>query len=248
MVALVGWLLLTLVAAAVTGYTVWRATGSAFLFEGPDAVLPTETGQVEATATVIPTPRVIRLTPDFAFATTPRPTATPALPSKPEPTKRSVVASPSAPSEPTPAAPELVTNGSFESGTVAWYLENGAAPVAGTTVVDGTMVLQIPSGGGYADQRVSAVPGETYLLIGSGRVTAEGDTGRLGVVYRDAAGVRLTALEPPPIAFTRTRFRAKRLVFTVPAGVAEVLIYAYKEAGPGQFETDAVSVRQVDEP
>jgi hypothetical protein len=154
------------------------------------------------------------------------------------------VPSPSA----TPAAPELVTNGSFEAGASAWYLEDDAGPVAAPTTVDGTMVLQIPSGGGYADQQVAAAAGETYQLIGSGRITVEGDAGTLGVVYRDAAGTRLTALEPPPMVFTRTRFRAKRLTLTVPAGVVDVLVYAYKEPGSGQFEADAISVRHVEEP
>ena len=214
LVAIVGWLLLTLIAATAAGYAVWQMTDAGLHLAGPHRALSTATEQVEATATVFPTPKVIWLTPNPSLAATARPTtAAPSPTSESEPNKRSVTPRPSAPIEPTPsairAAPELVSNGSFEAGTSAWYLEDGAAAVASTMAVDGTIVLQIPSAGGYADQRLAAIPGETYLLTGSGRVTAQGDTGMLGVVYRDGTGTRLTALEPPPMVFTRTRFRAK---------------------------------------
>jgi hypothetical protein len=253
LVAIVGWLLLTLIAATAAGYAVWQMTGTGLHLEEPRRASSTGTEQVAATATVIPTPRVIRLTPDPSLAATARPSmAASSRTSENEPDKRSVTPRPSVPTEPTPSAtrvaPELVANGNFEAGPSAWYLEDGAAAVASTTAVDGMMVLQIPSAGGYADQRVAASPGETFLLTGSGRVTAQGDTGMLGVVYRDGTGARLTALEPPPLLFTRTQFRAKSLAFTVPAGVVDVLVYAYKEAGPGLFEADAVSVRHVLEP
>jgi hypothetical protein len=254
LVAIVGWLLLTLIAATAAGYAVWQMTGTGLHLEEPRRASSTGTEHVAATATVIPpTPRVIRLTPDPSLAMTARPTtAIPSLASESEPNKRSITPEPRAASEPTPSAtrvaPELVANGNFEAGPSAWYLEDGAAAVASTTAVDGMMVLQIPSAGGYADQRVAASPGETFLLTGSGRVTAQGDTGMLGVVYRDGTGARLTALEPPPLLFTRTQFRAKSLAFTVPAGVVVVLVYAYKEPGPGLFEADAVSVRHVLEP
>jgi hypothetical protein len=229
-VAFSGWLLLTLLTAAAAGYAVWQMIGPTSQPEGPDHAPSTDTGQEQATVIVTPPPSVIRLTPDPSATATPRPhTAAP---------------TPSA----TRAGPELVSNGSFEGGSATWYLEGGAAVVASTTAVDGSMVLQISSGGGYADQLLAMTPGDTYLLTGSGRVTAQGDSGILGVVYRDATGARLTALEPSPLVFTRTRFREKQLVVTVPAGVAEVKVYAYKEAGPGLFEADAISVRPMAEP
>jgi hypothetical protein len=253
LVALVGLLLLTIIIATAAGYTVWQMTGTAFQSEGTARASPTDTEKVEPTATITPTPRVIRLTPDPSLDMTARPTTTaPSLASDSQPDKRSITPEPSTPSEPTPSAtsvaPELVSNGSFEAGTSSWYVEDGAAAVASTTAVEGTMVLQIPSTGGYADQRLAAIPGETYLLTGSGRVTAQGDSGMLGVVYRDGTGARLTALEPSPMVFTRTRFRARKLAFTIPAGVVEVLVYAYKESGPSLFEADAVSVRHDAEP
>jgi hypothetical protein len=253
LVALVGLLLITIITATAAGYAVWQMTGTAFHSEGTARASPTDTEHVAATATITPTPRVIRLTPDPSLDLTARPTTTaPSLASHNEPDKRSITPEPSAPSEPAPSAtsvaPELVSNGSFEAGTSSWYVEDGAAAVASTTAVDGTIVLQIPSAGGYADQPLAASSGETFLLTGSGRVTTQGDTGMLGVVYRDGTGARLTALEPPPILFTRTQFRAKKLAFTVPAGVVVVLVYAYKEPGPGLFEADALSVRHVGEP
>jgi hypothetical protein len=79
-------------------------------------------------------------------------------------------------------------------------------------------------------------------------LSGEGDTGVLGVVYRDASGARLRLLEPPPITFTGTQFREKLLVITVPEGVADVRVYAYKESGPAQFEVDEISVQSIDTP
>jgi hypothetical protein len=248
LVVLVGWLLLTLVVAIGAGYAVWQMTGTTRHSEGPGRPSATGTGHGEAAASDIPTPKVIRLTPDPAFSLTASPAT---VEREREPDKRSATTRARASSPPTPsavrAAPELVSNGSFEAGTSPWYVEDGAAPVAATSAVEGAMVLQIPSGGGYADQHLAVIPGETFVLTGSGRVTVRGDTGMLGVVYRDGTGVRLSALEPTPIVFTRTRFRPKSLVFTVPAGVVDVLVYAYKETGSGLFEVDAISVHPVDE-
>jgi hypothetical protein len=245
---LVGWFLLTLVSAASIGYAIWRATESDFNLESPEQAR--SMSAVQETATALPTSRVMRLKPDT-------PTAMPTERTDVAPTPirerasniLSVVTDPNSSPErtaTTPAgSPELITNGSFEEGTSAWYIEGGAGPVSGTSPEDGTTVLLIPAGGGYADQIVAVVPGETYQLRGSGRMTGEGDTGLLGVIYRDGSGSRLRRLKPASITFTETTFTEKLLVFTVPEGVADVYVYLYKEPGSAQFEADEISVQRI---
>ena len=247
----VGSSLLTLVAAALTGYTVWRVTESDFNLEPPSQVR--SMGAVQETATAVPTSRVVRLTPVPVIATLAVSTEA-ALASTRERASGLLSAEPaSTPSaQPTATAraraPELVTNGSFEQGASAWNVEDGAAPATGNLATEGTVVLPIPAGGGYADQMLAVVSGETYELRGSGQLSGEGDTGLLGVVYRDGSGNRLRDLEPRPITFTGTKFKEKLLVFTVPAEVTLVRVYVYKEPGSAQYEVDGISVRNVNTP
>jgi len=77
------------------------------------------------------------------------------------------------------------------------------------------------------------------------RLTAGGDTGVVGVVYRDAAGTRLSDLEPKPLTFTGTKLRKKGLEFTPPEQVAKVSVYIYKDDGPAALEVDSISVRSI---
>jgi LCP family protein required for cell wall assembly len=140
---------------------------------------------------------------------------------------------------------ERVQNGSFEQGATSWYLESGAGPVTVPDAPDGTAMLQIPATGAYADQSIFFIPDTAYSLSVAGRMTAEGDSAVVGVVYRDAAGTRLTGLEPKPITFTSTKFSRKDLEFTPPAAVTTVSVYAYKDDGPAALQIDQVSVRSI---
>jgi LCP family protein required for cell wall assembly len=141
---------------------------------------------------------------------------------------------------------ERVENGSFEQGATSWYLESGAGPVTVPDAApDGTAMLQVPATGAYADQSIFFIPETAYYLSVAGRMTADGDSGVVGIVYRDAAGTRLTDLEPTPITFTSTRMSRKGLEFTPPAEVAMVSVYAYKDDGPAALQVDEVSVRSI---
>jgi LCP family protein required for cell wall assembly len=140
---------------------------------------------------------------------------------------------------------ERVEDGSFEQGAASWYLESGAGPVAVDDAPDGSMMLQIPATGAYADQSIFFLPDTAYYLSVAGRMTAEGDSGVVGIVYRDAAGTRLTDLEPKPVTFTNTKLSRKGLEFTPPAGVTTVSVYAYKDDGPAALQIDLVSVRSI---
>ena len=182
---------------------------------------------------------------------TPRPTSTPLATSIPNVTAPDTpTATATATLEPT-AVPtvlseiERVKNGSFEQGVDGWYLESGAGPVSVADAPDGAAMLQLLATGGYADQVLFTIPGTSYYLSASARLTAGGDTGVVGVVYRDAAGTRLSDLEPKPLTFTATKLRKKGLEFTPPEQVAKVSVYIYKDDGPAALEVDSISVRSI---
>jgi len=201
--------------------------------------------------TVVAVVEAATIAPKPASTPTPRPTSTPVATSIPNVTAPNPPTAPAtATLEPT-AVPtvlseiERVKNGSFEQGTEGWYLESGAGPVPVADAPDGGAMLQLPATGGYADQVIFTIPGTSYYLSASGRLSAEGDTGTVGVVYRDAAGTRLTDLEPKPITFTATKLRKKGLEFTPPEQVAKVSVYVYKDDGPAALDVDAISVRSI---
>jgi LCP family protein required for cell wall assembly len=204
-----------------------------------------------ASGTVVAVVEAATTAPKPASTPSPRPTSTPLATSVPNVTAPNTpTATATATLEPT-AVPtvlseiERVKNGSFEQGTEGWYLESGAGPVSVADAPDGGAMLQLPATGGYADQALFTIPGTSYYLSASGRLTAEGDSGVVGVVYRDAAGTRLTDLEPKPISFTATRLRKKGLEFTPPEQVAKVSVYIYKDDGPAALDVDAISVRSI---
>jgi LCP family protein required for cell wall assembly len=197
---------------------------------------------VVETATVAPKP---------VSTPSPRPTSTPVATTVPNVTApETPTAAATATLEPT-AVPtvlseiERVKNGSFEQDVEGWYVESGAGAVPVADAPDGAAMLQLPATGGYADQVLFTIPGTSYYLSASGRLSAEGDTGVIGVVYRDANGTRLTDLEPKPISFSGTKLRTKGLEFTPPEQVAKVSVYIYKDDGPAALEVDAISIRSI---
>jgi len=236
-------------------------TGPAQTAVALNKIKPTRTPVPMETATVAaPSP-----SPAATLAITPRPTLSVNLSDTAAPTVESTVPEITAPSATatieavTPAAPtavptvlsdiERITNGSFESGSDPWYLENGTGPVAIPDAPDGQYALEIPVTGGYADQKIFFVPGTDYVLSASARVASKGDIGEVGVVYLDADGNRRQDLEPKPIAFKRTAFTTKTLSFTPPDGVTTIKIFAYKDSAKanstGVFDVDQISVRSV---
>ena len=197
-------------------------------------IAPTSTASPTATATIT---NVIAVDPSI-----PAPAATETAVSEADedydlPTEIDVpVDNLTATPQPEPTAPtaeatvlseiERIENGSFEDGVTTWYLESGAGPVLVDDAPDGTTMLQIPAIGAYADQGIFTIPGTSYYLSGTGRMTAEGDSGVIGVVYQDAQQNRLPDLEPAPITFTSTKLARKGMTFTPPAEVVNVKIYA----------------------
>jgi LCP family protein required for cell wall assembly len=179
-------------------------------------------------------------TTDDIQDTPPSPTPEPSKTS--EPTLTETASSPN--STPTVAISQIerIENGGFEHGNADWWIEGGAGSVE-TVSVSGTHALVIPAQGAWVDQRIFFLGGTTYRLSGWGKVGAAGDTGQIGVAYRNNDGERLHDLEPAPIKFASTEYTQQQLTFTVPDGVAEVKIYVWKPSGTGDFSVDDLSFR-----
>jgi hypothetical protein len=165
----------------------------------------------------------------------------------PTPTARGIRRPSPTPSPTATRGPELgdnlVVNGGFNTSLDHWYTENDVG-VADGVGRRGGAAIQIGSGGGYADQQLPVVPGQTYRLQAWGGVSVAGDSGVIGVTYRDASGNRLTSEEPPPLVVTETTLTRQSLKFTPPANVAVVRIYFWKASGPAALIVDDVSVRE----
>jgi hypothetical protein len=111
-------------------------------------------------------------------------------------------------------------------------------PAAATLVAAGI------AAGCFADQQIAVTPGRTYRLVASGALSVAGDSATVGIIYRDAAGTRLTSQEPT-LTFTATTPSRRSLTFTPPADAATVDVYLWKRSGPATIVVDDVSVREV---
>jgi hypothetical protein len=172
-------------------------------------------------------------------AAAPHPTPTARAVRRPSPSPSPV---PSPTVGPTLSRDELVADGGFEDGLADWYVESGVETVTGEAH-RGAQAARLDATGGYADRRIAAEPGTTYRLSVWGKLSAAGDTGTVGLIYRDDAGNRLSAQEPSPLAFAGTAFARRTLTFAPPADVATVQVYLWKQSGPAAFLVDDLSVR-----
>jgi hypothetical protein len=180
-----------------------------------------------ATATTEPSPAPTRLIPTPTARDIRRPSPT----DSPSPTRAPGLGD------------NLVVNGGFSDGLANWYSEEDAGVAAGAGRRNGP-AGRIGSAGGYADQQIPAVPGRSYRLLVWGRVSGGGDSGVVGIIYRDAAGNRLEDEEPPPLVVNETTLTSRSLRFTPPADAATVRVYFWKRPGPADLFVDDVSVRE----
>ena len=111
---------------------------------------------------------------------------------------------------------EWITDGGFEEASTAWYVEDGAGSVVAGDGHGASSVTEVPAEGAYAGQSIFCTPGTTCRLSGWLRLTAAGDEGVLGVVFRGADDARLTDAEPAPVRVTGTAFEETSLDFTPP--------------------------------
>jgi hypothetical protein len=165
----------------------------------------------------------------------------------PTPTARGIRRPSATPSPTATRGPELsenlVVNGGFSDALDHWYVENDTGVADGVGRRGGPAV-RIGSGGGYADQQLPVAPGRTYRLQAWGRVSIDGGSGVVGIIYHDAAGNRLEGEEPSPLVMNETTLTRQSLTFTPPADAATVRVYFWKPSSPAELIVDDVSVRE----
>jgi hypothetical protein len=145
-----------------------------------------------------------------------------------------------------PASDGIVRNASFEDGARPWYLESGAS-ISTRHAYGGETAIELRASGGFADQAVSLTRGSSYELSAWGAFNRSYDQAYVGVVFRDADGVRLTNLEPDMIEFSRKTYQQKRIQFQVDSRVARVTVFVWKEAGGAYFFADDIVLRRIGE-
>gem|GEM_PF-537571 len=184
-------------------------------------VTNTETVTPSPTATITSTPS---RTPTATVTTTSTRTPTPTM----TPTITPTVA---------PINGGLLKNPSFEQGRTGWYIE-GDGQVLADDAHGGSRAMRLELGGGFTNQHLPLYPGNTYILSIWGSLDGAIDIGYAGVTYQNAEGHRLIELEPRALEFTHPGYVKKTLTFTIPAGVANIAVFAWKNDGPAAFLVD----------
>jgi hypothetical protein len=193
--------------------------------------IPTDTAVPTPTATGTATPSsTATATPTASSTATPTGTATASPTFTPTGT-------PTATATTSPVVGGLARNPSFESGSDYWYLEDDTQVVP-TKAHGGRNALRLAAAGGYVDQHITLLSGNTYRLSVWGELDGVNDVGYVGVVYRDALGQRLTDLEPPMLRFTESAYIQQSMTFTVPASASDVAVFAWKRSGAAAFQVD----------
>ena len=136
-----------------------------------------------------------------------------------------------APSSP---PPNLITNGSFESGVSGWLLWGGA-DVVGSEASDGSFALRVTEHNG-AEQLITGLkPNTRYTLTGSGTVAG---TNALAV------GVKQHGGNQKEIQFAGDYFETKSLTFTTGFASTCAKVYVYKAAGGEAGHADNITLTQ----
>jgi hypothetical protein len=158
--------------------------------------------------------------------TTPTSTTTP-------PSNTTAAAAPSA---------NLVSNPGFESSLTGWGNWGNAMSVTDQSFA-GSNSLRVGTAAGGVGQNVTGiVAGTTYRFAGQAKVSVAGETVFLGFKFQDAGGVTLLEKSGP---VTSTAYSAVTFDVVAPANSASVLIYVWKNAGPGYAYVDGVALGPV---
>jgi hypothetical protein len=150
--------------------------------------------------------------------------------------QQSVVGGPGAPASVAALAPgNLVSNGSFESGTTGWINYGNASVVAGQAS-SGTSALSVGTAAGGVGQEVGGiVPGVTYRLVAQVKVSTASETAYVGVNFIDVSGASLTQNS---VVVASTAYTTASLDVVAPPNAARALVYVWKNAGSGLAYAD----------
>lgn len=134
----------------------------------------------------------------------------------------------------------LLTNGSFESGSEGWGLGNGASVLTGSDAPDGTQYLRdngdANSWGDGSSQTVAVEPDTEYVLTGSAKV----DSSDPYYVGANVDGREIYAAFSTDSGYTDNTDTADKLAYEVYAGAAEWTEFEIRFTTGS--ETDSVNI------
>jgi hypothetical protein len=121
-------------------------------------------------------------------------------------------------------------NPGFESGDAGW--ENwGNSVVVNSPVRSGTRALRIGTGAGGRGQTIAVTPG-AYTLKAWGMVTRAGEGAWVGATLNGRSAQKHS------FPVTSSSFAQGSVRFDVPSDVTSITLWAWKNAGAGQFLVD----------
>jgi hypothetical protein len=149
------------------------------------------------------------------------------------------------PPPPPPADGNLVSNGGFESGMTGWT-DWGNTRVANDQPHSGTSALSVGTAAGGAGYNVDGiVPGKTYRLSVSAKVSDASDKVYVGVNFVDAAGSLVTSTQRNT---TSTTYSTLSSDIVAPTGAVRGVVYVWKNAGSGLASVDDFNFGVVADP
>jgi len=135
----------------------------------------------------------------------------------------------------------LLGNPGFESGSRGSWTDWGNSAVVNNNAKSGTYAMRVGTGAGGTGQRLSSgfAAGNSLTLTGSGKVSASGEKGWIGVKFYNSSGGTISQSD---LEFTGTAYATKTLNATVPSGTAYLDVYVWKNAGSGYIYADDISL------
>lgn len=142
---------------------------------------------------------------------------------------------PPPPPQPQPIEGNLLSNGGFETGMTGW-VDWGNSHIVQSPVNSGTSALSVgPDAGGAGYPVDGIVPGTTYRMAVSARVSDASETVFVGVNLLDQAN---TPVAQQALAVSSTSYSTVSLDITAPSGAVKAVVYVWKNAGSGLAYVD----------
>lgn len=139
------------------------------------------------------------------------------------------------PPPPPPPASNLLSNGGFEAGMTGW-VDWGNTQIVNGQANSGTAALSVGAAAGGAGHNVDGiVPGTSYRLGVSAKVSDASETVFVGVNFLDAAGSLVGSTHR---ATSSTSYTAISADVVAPPGAVRAVMYVWKNAGGGLGHVD----------
>jgi hypothetical protein len=136
--------------------------------------------------------------------------------------------------------PNLVLDSRFEHGTTNWIIYGTNSWIN----TDGYIYNLVGNSSGVYQSIASGYTvGKTYQLNASGKVTASGDTGYVGVKCFNSSNA---VIAESYVTYTNEIFYTKKnTTITVPSGTTRMEVYTYKTTGSQYFYADDVTLNEL---